>query len=313
MFNEKVILVTGGAGAFGRALVAELLSRWKPTKVIVLSRDEHKHNSMRIAFGDHPALRFFIGDICDPARLLRAFAGVDYVVHAAALKCVDTAEYNPFETVRINTLGTQNVIEAALDRGIKHVVMTSTDKAAAPVTVYGASKLCAERLMANAGVYAGTQDTRFTVLRYGNIAGSTGSIIPAWRKLIGQGATALPVTHPEMTRFWFTLQGAVDLTLEALQNSPGGEIIVPEMPSFRITDLAEALGMPTQITGIRAVEKLAEVVISNDEAQAFKQQEGRFVCGSSEGAPLSAAFEYRSDSNPWVLGPVDLHARLETV
>ena len=246
MLDGKVVLVTGGTGSFGKQFVATVLERFSPRRLIVLSRDELKQHEMQQLFSeaDHPSLRFFIGDVRDRERLYRAFDGVDVVVHAAALKQVPTAEYNPFEAVKTNVLGAMNVIDAAIDRGVRRVIALSTDKAANPINLYGATKLCSDKLFIAGNNYAGARDTRFSIVRYGNVVGSRGSVIPFFLKARGAGTVA--VTDTRMTRFWITLDQGVQFVLACLDRMRGGEIFVPKIPSMNILQLAEAVapGLP---------------------------------------------------------------------
>jgi len=265
--NGRSLLITGGTGSFGQAFVATVLERWpRIRRLVVLSRDELKQYEMQMALGKHPALRFFIGDVRDPTRLKRAFEDVEYVVHAAALKQVPAAEYNPFEFVQTNVMGAQNVIEACLDTGVRRVVALSTDKAAAPVNLYGATKLCSDRLFTAANNVRGGRELRFSVVRYGNVLGSRGSVIPFFLKERHKGV--LPITHPDMTRFNITLSEGVDMVLWALEAMAGGEVFVPKIPSYRITDLATAVAphCEQKVVGIRAGEKLHEEMITSSDS-----------------------------------------------
>ena len=266
--DGKIILVTGGTGSFGKFFIRKILKEYNPRKVIVFSRDEFKQYEMEKSFNDE-RLRFFLGDIRDKDRLYRAFDGVDYVIHAAALKQVPLLEYNPIEAVKTNIIGAQNIIEAAIDRGVKKVVSLSTDKAVNPINLYGATKLCMEKLFVAANSYAGGKVTRFSIVRYGNVVGSRGSVIPFFKKLIEKGEKKLPITDEKMTRFWITLDDAVSLVMYALSESVGGEIFVPYIPSMRIVDLAKAM-LPEcefEIIGIRPGEKINETLISEDESR----------------------------------------------
>ena len=253
------ILVTGGTGSFGKAFIADLLARHDPKRVVVFSRDELKQYECRQLFGDDPRLRWFIGDIRDPHRLHRAMHGVDYVVHAAALKQVDTAEYNPWEFVQTNIIGSQNVIEACIDAGVTKVVALSTDKASSPINLYGATKLTADKLFITGNHYAAAYPTRFSVVRYGNVMGSRGSVIPYFRKLAEAGQS-LPITDLRCTRFFITLPQAVQLVLDAFEHMQGGELYVPRIPSMKVTDLAQAIapGAAMHDVGLRPGEKLHE-------------------------------------------------------
>jgi UDP-N-acetylglucosamine 4,6-dehydratase len=317
MFNDKVILITGGTGSFGKQCVATLLNDYKPRKLIVFSRDELKQFEMAQVFSpdQHPCMRYFIGDVRDKERLYRAFQGVDYVIHAAALKQVPAAEYNPFEAVKTNVLGAQNIIDAALDCGVKRVVALSTDKAANPVNLYGATKLCSDKLFVAGNFYGTPTSCRFSVVRYGNVVGSRGSVIPFFRGLVERGEKVLPITDPRMTRFWITLEQGVRFVLRCLENMVGGELYVPKLPSMNIMDLAKALcpGCETKVIGIRPGEKIHEIMISKDDARntlefadhyiirpAFDFFDKRFV-NSEACKPVAEDFEYCSGTNTnWV-------------
>lgn len=277
--KDKVVLITGGTGSFGQKFVKILLEKAEPRKVIVFSRDELKQSEMKSGIPDPKGnLRFFIGDIRDPERLNRAFLGVDYVVHAAALKQVPALEYNPMEAVKTNILGTQNIINAALDSGVKKVVFISTDKAANPANLYGATKLCAERLIISSQVYAANEgETRFGAVRYGNVFGSRGSLIKIIEERRRTGK--IPITHADMTRFWITLGEGVELALYALENLRGGEIFIPKLPSLKVIDLVKTLAPECELDfiGIRPGEKLHEILITPEEARHTKEFEKHYV------------------------------------
>lgn len=305
--NGSTILITGGTGSLGKKLTRILLDRYKPKKIIILSRDELKQFEMQQSFDD-PCLRYFIGDVRDRDRLYRAFDGVDYVVHAAALKQVPAAEYNPFEAIKTNILGAQNVIDVCVDRGIKRVVALSTDKAANPINLYGATKLCSDKLFIAGNSYAGKKPTRFSVVRYGNVVGSRGSVIPFFMKMRPTGT--LPVTDARMTRFWITLLGGVELVLRALETMQGGEIFVPRIPSCGILDIAEAVAPEcrVKIVGIRPGEKLHEALISEDDGRNTLEYESHYVIQpqftwwgdalkNTGGRAVSEGFSYTSDNN----------------
>ena len=268
MLDNKVILVTGGTGTFGHRLVRTLLDRYSPRKVIVYSRDEQKHFEMNQQFPENPKLRYFIGDVRDRERLYRALDGVDIVVHAAAMKHVHLGEYNPMEVIKTNVLGSANVIDAAIDCDVKKVIALSTDKAANPINLYGAAKLCADKLFTAANSYSGYHKTRFSVVRYGNVSGSKGSVIPFFLKTARENGT-LPITDPRMTRFWITLQQGVNFVLQSLDRMQGGEIFVPKLPSVRLVDIARAVAPDAQVevVGIRPGEKLHEVMVPGDDAR----------------------------------------------
>jgi len=302
------ILVTGGTGSFGKAFIADLLARHDPKRVVVFSRDELKQYECRQLFGDDPRLRWFIGDIRDPHRLHRAMHGVEYVVHAAALKQVDTAEYNPWEFVQTNIIGSQNVIEACIDARVTKVVALSTDKASSPINLYGATKLTADKLFITGNHYAAAYPTRFSVVRYGNVMGSRGSVIPYFRKLAEAGQS-LPITDLRCTRFFITLPQAVQLVLDAFEHMQGGELYVPRIPSMRVTDLAQAIapGAAMHDIGLRPGEKLHEEMISPEEGRRALRIGERFVIQPdlaswgytppADGVPVSEGFHYTSENN----------------
>lgn len=320
--NGSTILVTGGTGSFGKAFVRIVLHEFQPAKVIVYSRDELKQYELAQAFQDS-RLRFFIGDVRDKERLMRAMNGVDFVVHAAALKQVPAAEYNPTEPIKTNILGAMNVIEAALDRRVPRIIALSTDKAANPINLYGATKLVSDKLFVAANSYAGRQDTRFAVVRYGNVVGSRGSVVPLFMKQ-RQGGT-LTITDPRMTRFWITLEQGVRFVLRCLTMMHGGEIFVPKIPSAAIMDIAAAIAPEcrTEITGIRAGEKLHEVMISEDDSRHAVEFDDFYVIKPqfpwwdselwSEGQALPEGFRYASDTNPWRLSVPEIRQLLEAL
>jgi UDP-N-acetylglucosamine 4,6-dehydratase/5-epimerase len=277
--NGKTILITGGTGSFGKKFTEIVLSRYQPRKLIIFSRDELKQHDMRRQFPDtgQSAMRYFIGDVRDRDRLYRAFDGVDVVIHAAALKQVPASEYNPLEAIKTNILGAANVIDAAIDRNVKKVMALSTDKAANPVNLYGATKLCSDKLFVSANNYSGVHVTRFSVVRYGNVIGSRGSVIPQFLKVKETGM--LPITDRRMTRFWITLEQGVEFVLASIQRMHGGEIFVPKIPSMNIVDLAKAIAPEcrTEIVGIRPGEKLHEVMIPEDDARHTFDCDGYFT------------------------------------
>jgi UDP-N-acetylglucosamine 4,6-dehydratase/5-epimerase len=299
-----VLLVTGGTGSFGQAFVRHALAEYDPGKIIVFSRDEQKHYAMQSALPDK-RLRFFVGDIRDRDRLMRALQGVDIVIHAAAMKHVPIAEYNPIEAIRTNIDGAANLIDAALERGVSRFVALSTDKAVSPVNLYGATKLCMEKLLVAANSYAGAKKTRFDLVRYGNVVGSAGSVVPLFRKLRQQGK--LTITDPSMTRFWIGMDRAVDLVLLALKEGRGGEVFIPKLPACRVDTLAEAMapGVPREIVGIRPGEKIHETLITADEARSVVEYGQHFViepsfpwwggANRSDGKPVAPGFTYSSD------------------
>ena len=314
MFNGKSILITGGTGSFGKKYTEILLSKFKPKRLVIYSRDELKQYEMAQVFKD-PAMRFFIGDVRDEKRLMTAMNGIDYVIHAAAMKHVPIAEYNPMECIKTNINGAQNVIDAALECGVSKVIALSTDKACNPVNLYGATKLASDKLFVAANNIAGSKKTRFSVVRYGNVVGSRGSVVPFFKGLIERGAEELPITDERMTRFWLKLEDGVDLVLKSFQRMQGGEIFVPKIPSMRILDLAEAIapGVPTKIIGIRPGEKLHEVMCPSDMFYETLEFKDHFVIKPSiefgknidytknrlgeEGHPVPDGFEYSSGTN----------------
>ncbi len=280
--DDKTILVTGGTGSFGQRFCRTVLNRYKPKKLIVFSRDELKQYEManHPDFRDHDLIvRYFIGDVRDPSRLRMAFRGVDYVIHAAALKQVPAAEYNPFECIRTNVYGAENVVTAAIHSNVKRVVALSTDKAASPINLYGASKLASDKIFTAAMNLVGAGDPLFCAVRYGNVLGSRGSVVPFFKKLIDEGATELPITDPRMTRFWITLQQGVDFVLSSLALMQGGEIFVPKIPSMNVSELAESMapGMPQKTVGIRPGEKLHEDIITEADARTVLELPDRYV------------------------------------
>ena len=318
MFNNKTILITGGTGSFGKKFIKILLEKYHPKKLIVYSRDELKQLEMQQIFSDSP-MRYFIGDVRDEARLCHAMYKVDYVVHAAALKQVPAAEYNPMECIKTNVHGAQNVINAAIECGVKKVIALSTDKAANPVNLYGATKLCADKLFTAANNMVGDRETRFSVVRYGNVVGSRGSVVPFFKKLVAEGAEALPITDARMTRFWLNLENGVEFVLKNFQRMKGGEIFIPKIPSMRIMDLAKAIApnLPTKIVGIRPGEKLHEVMCPADLYYETLEFDDHYVIMPStrfwknvdyttnavgeKGQPVPDGFEYNSGTNPHFL------------
>lgn len=307
ILSNSSILITGGTGSFGKAFIEYALSNLDPKRIVIFSRDELKQYEARQMFKDDPRLRWFIGDIRDQHRLIRAMRNIDYVVHAAALKQVDTAEYNPFEYVQTNIVGTQNVIEASIDTGVKRVVALSTDKASSPINLYGATKLAADKLCQSANHYAAGYETRFSVVRYGNVMGSRGSVVPFWKQLAAEGKD-IPITDLRMTRFWITLPQAIRFVVESFNLMHGGEIFVPRIPSMKIVDLAEAVapGVATFEIGIRPGEKLHEEMIASDDSRRTISLNDRYVILPTiadwgyeplSGDSVSDGFAYRSDSN----------------
>jgi len=317
-FSGAEVLVTGGTGSFGQAFVRKLIETDSPSRIVVFSRDELKQSEMKAALDNPPSVRFFIGDVRDLRRLTRAMRGIDYVVHAAALKQVDTAEYNPFEYVATNIGGSQNVVDASIDSGVKKVVALSTDKASSPINLYGATKLVADKVFQSANNYAGRQDTRFSVVRYGNVMGSRGSVVPYFKALAEKGHP-LPITDPRMTRFWISLDQAVDFVTSSFSMMGGGEIFVPKIPSMKITDLADAIfpGCDTVASEIRPGEKLHEEMISEDDSRRTIELEDRYVIlptipnwtyTGPSGTEVPDGFGYRSDTNSDWLTKEELRA-----
>lgn len=308
LLTGSSVLITGGTGSLGKALIRTLLEEHDVRRLVVFSRDELKQLEVRNRFSNDSRLRWFIGDIRDKQRLDRAFHGVDYVIHAAALKQVDTAEYNPYEFVRTNVLGSQNVIDAAIDAGVKKVVALSTDKASSPVNLYGATKLCADRLFISGNHYAAAYPTRFSVVRYGNVMGSRGSILPIWRKMAEEGHS-LGITDKRMTRFWITLEQAVHFVLSSFDRMQGGELYVPKIPSIRIPELAEAVapGAATHEIGVRPGEKLHEEMIAADDSRRTVDAGDRFIVEPSisgwgyerhaDAVPVADGWSYHSGNN----------------
>lgn len=327
MLNEKSILITGGTGSFGNHFVNYALTHYKPKKIIVYSRDEYKQFIMRERLKKHDeVMRYFIGDVRDQLRLQRALDGVDYVIHAAAMKQVPACEYNPNEAIKTNINGAMNVIESSLNAGVKRVVALSTDKAVNPVNLYGGTKLVSDKLFIAANAYSGFKDTRFSIVRYGNVAGSRGSVIPFFRNLVQSGQTELPITDFNMTRFWISLKQGVELVIKALAESKGGETFIAKIPSFKITDLAKAIlpACTMKEVGIREGEKLHEVMITKEDSHYTYEYAGHFIIyphmswwERTEIVPggklVSPGFEYSSGTNTQWLSVNELRQRLENV
>lgn len=326
MLNDKSILITGGTGSFGKKFVETVLANYAPRRVIIYSRDELKQFEMQQTF-NQPCMRYFIGDVRDAQRLTLAMQGVDYVVHAAALKQVPAAEYNPMECIKTNINGAENVIQAALANHVQKVIALSTDKAANPINLYGATKLCSDKLFVAANNIAGNNPTEFAVVRYGNVAGSRGSVVPFFDKLIRDGSDHLPITHTEMTRFWITLDQGVDFVLKNFARMKGGELFVPKIPSIRITELATAMApqLPQKIVGIRPGEKLHEVMCPMDDSYHTYEFKDYYVIAPSisfnhrnddfstnalgqKGKPVSEGFEYNSKNNDHFLSIDEMRA-----
>lgn len=319
MFNGKSILITGGTGSYGMRCVKWLLTKFDLKKIIIFSRDELKQYEMQQQF-DAPCMRYFLGDVRDSARLTLAMRGVDYVIHAAALKHVPAAEYNPMECIKTNVIGAQNVIQAALENEVEKVIALSTDKAVNPINLYGASKLASDKLFIAANNIAGGHRTTFAVVRYGNVVGSRGSVLPFFKKLLAQGASELPITDTRMTRFWLTLEQGIQFSFQAFERMYGGEIFVPKIPSVRITDLAHSLAnnITFKIVGIRPGEKLHELMCPKDDARltlefqdhyvikpgiSFNNTDTNYLINAigEHGKPVADGFEYSSDTNPFFL------------
>jgi UDP-N-acetylglucosamine 4,6-dehydratase/5-epimerase len=324
--NDKVVMVTGGTGSFGKHFVRTVIARYKPRKLIIFSRDELKQYEMAQAFSpeQYPFMRYFIGDVRNVARLEMAMRGVDYVIHAAALKQVPIAEYNPFECIATNVLGAENVVQAAIARDVKRVIALSTDKAANPVNLYGASKLAADKIFVAANNLSGADGCRFAVVRYGNVAGSRGSVMPLFQRLINENADSLPITDPRMTRFWITLTQGVNLVLSSMELTQGGEIFVPKIPSMSTSELARCMAphLPQKVIGIRPGEKLHEIMVPADDSRQTLEMNDRYVIipaylpASREaylqrGAkPVAEGFAYSSDANEERLDARGLQAML---
>lgn len=320
MLNGKNILITGGTGSFGKQFVKTILKHYKPNKIIIYSRDELKQYEMAQRFNDS-CMRYFIGDVRDLTRLENAMSGVDYVVHAAALKHVPIAEYNPMECIKTNINGAQNVIDAALHCGVSRVIALSTDKAASPINLYGATKLASDKLFVAANNIRGGKDIRFAVVRYGNVLGSRGSVVPFFQKLIAEGSTELPITDERMTRFWITLQEGVDFVLKNFERMHGGETFIPKIPSMKVVDVARAIAphLPHKHVGIRPGEKMHEVMCPRDDSHLTLEFHDHYVikptiqftevadfsknnCGET-GQPVEYGFKYSSETNTEWLSP----------
>lgn len=319
MFDNASILITGGTGSFGKKYTKTLLERYNPKRIIIYSRDELKQFEMQQEF-NQSCMRYFIGDVRDCERLKQAMRGVDYVIHAAALKQVPAAEYNPMECIKTNIHGAENVIKAAIESGVKRIIALSTDKAANPINLYGATKLASDKLFVAANNMVGAQDTRFSVVRYGNVVGTRGSVVPFFQKLIEESSDYLPITHPEMTRFWITLQEGVNFVLKNFERMIGGEIFVPKIPSMCVVDLATSMApdLEQKTIGIRPGEKLHEIMCPQDDSHLTLEFDDHFVitpsiaytsCGNTftpnrlgeKGELVKQGFEYNSGTNPHFL------------
>ncbi len=331
MFNNKNILITGGTGSFGKKYTQILLKNYKPNKIIIYSRDELKQYEMASEFS-HSSMRYFIGDVRDESRLNTAMNGVDFVIHAAAMKHVPIAEYNPMECIKTNIHGAQNVINASLKNRVEKVIALSTDKACNPVNLYGATKLASDKLFIAANNIAGQSPTRFSVVRYGNVVNSRGSVVPLFKKLIENGAKELPITDERMTRFWITLEDGVKFVLKNFERMHGGELFIPKIPSMKITDLAATLApnLPIKLIGIRPGEKLHEIMISADDALHSLEFDDHYVITPSirfydkeadfainklgqKGSSIKSGFEYRSDNNTQWLNQQSLKEMIEMI
>ncbi len=326
MLNDKSILITGGTGSFGHAFVRAVTEQYNPRRLIVFSRDELKQYEMAQEFSaeQFPYIRYFIGDVRDVDRLETAMHGVDFVIHAAALKHVPAAEYNPFECIRTNVVGAENVVRAAIRANVKKVLALSTDKAANPVNLYGASKLASDKIFVAANNYSGQKGTRFALVRYGNVLGSRGSVVPFFRGLIQKGADSLPITDPRMTRFWITLDQGVKFVVSSLETMTGGEIFVPKIPSMKVTDLAKAMApnLRQKVVGIRPGEKLHEVMVTEDDSRTTVELPDRYIIQpafhfwtgrhlEAQGAsPVAEDFRYASNTNKEWLDVVKIQSLL---
>lgn len=325
MLNNKSILITGGTGSFGKQFTKRILEEYDPKKIVIYSRDEFKQDLMRKEFQylfpeKASKLRFFIGDVRDKDRLYRAFRDIDYVIHAAAMKQVPACEYNPFEAIKTNIHGAQNVIDAAIDKGVKKVIALSTDKAVNPINLYGATKLVSDKLFISANAYSGENGTVFSAVRYGNIAGSRGSVIPYFLDLLAKGELELPITDFEMTRFWITLDQGIDLVLKALEESRGGETYISKIPSFKVVDLAKAIKNDVRLKeiGVREGEKLHEVMITKDDSKTTYEYDNHYIIYphfdwwdfdrhfSPGGKLITKGFEYNSGTNTQWLSVQDI-------
>lgn len=330
MFNNQTILITGGTGSFGKKYTQMILERFKPKKVIILSRDELKQFEMHQSFND-PCMRYFIGDVRDENRMNEAMEGVDYVIHAAAMKQVPASEYNPMECIKTNIHGAENVIRAAIKNNVKKVIALSTDKAANPINLYGATKLASDKLFVAANNMVGDRETRFSVVRYGNVVGSRGSVVPFFEKLIAEGATELPITHEDMTRFMITLEDGVGFVLKNFERMQGGEIFIPKIPSMKMTELAKAMApnLPIKIIGIRPGEKLDEIMCPSDDSHLTFVFDDHFVIAPSiqfahhtdfsknkigeVGELVEQGFEYNSGNNQEWLAHEDFLKMVDAV
>lgn len=330
-FDNATVLITGGTGSFGNKFTSYLLDHCRPKKIIIFSRDEFKQYLMEQFFQDHPSfnkLRFFLGDVRDVERLKMAFRGVDFVIHAAALKQVVAAEYNPFEFIKTNVMGAENIVTAALSNNVKSVIALSTDKAANPINFYGTSKLASDKIFVAANSLSGDNDTKFSVVRYGNVMGSRGSVLPLFQKLIEDKKTELPITDDRMTRFWITLEQGVNFVVSSMEMAQGGEIFIPKIPSMKVVDLARALAPNLQhkIIGIRPGEKIHETMVTQDDARLTLELEDRYIIMPVYEArgnlydnykaiskPVAEDFSYSSDNNDWWLSGDQLLGMIDKI
>jgi UDP-N-acetylglucosamine 4,6-dehydratase len=330
MFNGKNILITGGTGSFGKRFVKLILESYKPNKIIVYSRDELKQYEMAQEYKD-ACMRYFIGDVRDKERLIKAMDGVDFVIHAAALKHVPVAEYNPMECIKTNINGAENVINAALDNDVEKVIALSTDKAANPINLYGATKLASDKLFVAANNIRGRKKTQFSVVRYGNVLGSRGSVVPLFKKLIAQGVKEIPITDPRMTRFWITLDEGVKFVIKNFERMKGGEIYIPKIPSMNVIDVAKALApkLDIKVIGIRPGEKLHEVMVPIDDSHLTLEFKDHYVIKPSIqfaqpvsyeenslgeiGQDVGYGFEYSSGTNAWILSDEEFLEKIKDI
>jgi UDP-N-acetylglucosamine 4,6-dehydratase/5-epimerase len=327
MLNNKTILITGGTGSFGKKFTKRVLNAYNPKKIIIYSRDEYKQFLMQNLFKDYAKkLRFFIGDVRDEKRLYRAFDGVDVVIHAAALKQVPAAEYNPIEAVKTNIHGAENIINAAIDKGVEKIIALSTDKAVNPINLYGATKLVSDKLFISGNAYVGDKDTLFSVVRYGNVSGSRGSVIPFFKSLIDKNQNVIPITDFRMTRFWITLEEAVDLVIRAIEEAKGGELYVKKCPSFKVTDLAKAMNGNCEFedVGIRTGEKIHEVMVTEEDSRMTYEYDDHFIIypdfdwwkkvnDKPGGKKVEDRFRYSSDNNKKWLSVDEIREQLKKI
>lgn len=327
MLNDKVILITGGTGSFGKKFTKRVLEQFTPKKIIIYSRDEYKQYLMQRQFQEHnEVMRYFIGDVRDKDRFARACDGIDIIIHAAALKQVPAAEFNPLEAIKTNIDGAKNIVDVAIDKGVEKVVALSTDKAVNPVNLYGATKMVSDKLFIAANNYVGAKNTNFSVVRYGNVSGSRGSVIPFFKTLIDEGATKLPITDMRMTRFWITLDEAVDLVIKAIENAVGGELFIHKCPSFKVTDLARAMlpGCELEDVGIRPGEKLHEVMITADDSRSAYDYGEYYIIYpelgdwgevkiKEGGTKVDDRFRYASDNNSEWLSVEEIREALKHI